>query len=75
MESVRAEIMAHLYELKQQIAVAQYYEELYNQMACDNYLSSQTKNPELEKLLQENQPTPQSTPQATRQPTMGPAYR
>ncbi len=58
LESVRAEIMAHLYEMKQQIAMAQYYDELYRQMACDNYLSSQSQHPELEKRLQENATLP-----------------
>lgn len=61
LESVRTEIMAYLYDLKQQIAVAQYYEELYNQMACDNYLKQQSKNPELERALQQNAPGGQAT--------------
>jgi hypothetical protein len=58
---VKADLVADIFEKKQNIAVAQYYENLFNQAAFDNYLTGESRNPEIEKTIRETVPPKQAT--------------
>jgi parvulin-like peptidyl-prolyl isomerase len=48
---VKADLVADIFEKKQNIAIAKYYENLFNQAAIDNYLTKESRNPEIEKAM------------------------
>ena len=50
-DEVRAELIAAIYVKKQEIIIAQYYQELESQTAVDNYLTGESRNPEVERAM------------------------
>jgi len=56
-EDVRVDIIADLFEKKQQIIMAMYFEKLCDQAVFENYLTGESQNPTLEKAkrVEENQ--------------------
>ncbi|MDR2439913.1 MAG: peptidylprolyl isomerase [Planctomycetaceae bacterium] len=48
---VKADLVADIFEKKQNIAVAKYYENLLHHAAIDNYLTGESRNPEIEKAM------------------------
>jgi parvulin-like peptidyl-prolyl isomerase len=64
---VKADLVADIFEKKQNIAVAKYYENLFNQAAIDNYLTNESRNPEIEKAIRETENPKQATGITTKQ--------
>lgn len=60
---VETDLAADIFDKKQRIAVEGYYENLFKQAAFDNYLTGESRNPQIEKAIQENGTAPA---QATR---------
>ncbi|MDR1268550.1 MAG: peptidylprolyl isomerase [Planctomycetaceae bacterium] len=58
---VKADLVADIFEKKQNIAVEKFYENLFNQAAIDNYLTGESRNPEIEKAIRETEKTKQAT--------------
>jgi parvulin-like peptidyl-prolyl isomerase len=58
---VKADLVADIFEKKQNIAVAKCYENLFGQAAIDNYLTGESRNPEIEKAIRETETTKQAT--------------
>jgi parvulin-like peptidyl-prolyl isomerase len=58
---VKADLIADIFEKKQNIAITRYYENLFNQAAIDNYLTKESRNPEIEKVIHETESTKQAT--------------
>jgi parvulin-like peptidyl-prolyl isomerase len=52
---VKTDLVADIFEKKQNIAITKYYENLYNQAAIDNYLTKESRNPEIEKAIRETE--------------------
>ena len=52
-EDVKADLVADIFEKKQQMIVARYFEKLYEQAALDNYLTGESQNPALEKAIRD----------------------
>lgn len=50
---VKADIVADIFEKKQKAAVTAYYDVLYKNAAFDNYLTGESRNPQVEKAMQE----------------------
>jgi len=48
---VRAELVADLFEKIERLVIAQYYQELEMQTAVDNYLTGESRNPEVERAM------------------------
>jgi len=55
LEEVQAELVAHIFEKKQQMMIARYFEKLNEQTVFVNYLTGESQNPALEKAIQEGQ--------------------
>lgn len=56
---VRQDLIADIFSKKQKIAIAQCYEDLQAKTAVDNYMTGESRNPEVEKELQkEASPAP-----------------
>ena len=53
-EEVRAELQMHIFEKKQQIVIARYFERLLKEAVWTNYLSGESQNPALEKAMQDD---------------------
>lgn len=51
---VKADILADIFDKKQKIAVARCYENLYNQAAIDNYLTGESRNPQIDQAVRES---------------------
>ncbi|MDR2116917.1 MAG: peptidylprolyl isomerase [Planctomycetaceae bacterium] len=58
---VKTDLVADIFEKKQNIAVAKYYENLFNRAAIDNYLTGESRNPEIEKAIRKAETTQQTT--------------
>jgi len=52
-EDVRADIIADIFEKKQQITIAMYFQKLQSQAVWDNYLTGESQNPGVEKANRE----------------------
>jgi parvulin-like peptidyl-prolyl isomerase len=50
-EDVKVDLVANIFEKKQQIIVARYFEKLHEQTVFDNYLTNESQNPALEKAM------------------------
>ena len=57
-DEVRVDLLAHVFERKQQIIVARYFEQLRQQVVIENYLTRESQNPQLEKAMR-NEMNPQ----------------
>jgi parvulin-like peptidyl-prolyl isomerase len=60
-DEVKADLVADIFEKKQNIVITKYYENLFNQAAIDNYLTNESRNPEIEKAIRETETTKQAT--------------
>jgi parvulin-like peptidyl-prolyl isomerase len=52
MEEVKVDLVANLFERKQQIIVSRYFGELYKQAVWNNYLTGESRNPVSERAVQ-----------------------
>jgi len=52
-EDVKADLVADIFEKKQQMIIARYFEKLYEQATWDNYLKGESRNPALERAMRE----------------------
>ena len=52
-EAVQADLISDIFEKKQQMIIARYFEKLYEQASFDNYLTGESKNPTLERAVRE----------------------
>jgi len=50
---VKADLVADIFEKKQQMIIARYFEKLYEQATWDNYLKGESRNPALERAMRE----------------------
>lgn len=57
-KEVETDLAADIFDKKQRIAVERYYENLFNQTAFDNYLTGETRNPQIEKAIRDNESGP-----------------
>ena len=53
MEDVRIDLIADIFEKRQQMVMTRYFEQLYAQAVFDNYLSGVSQNPALEKAARD----------------------
>ena len=52
-EDVRTDLIADIFEKKQQVLISRYFEKLYEQAVLDNYLTGESQNPALERAIRE----------------------
>ncbi|MCL2742729.1 MAG: peptidylprolyl isomerase [Planctomycetaceae bacterium] len=49
---VKIDLAADIFEKKQKLAIASFYEDIFNKAAIDNYLTNESRNPQVEKAIQ-----------------------
>jgi parvulin-like peptidyl-prolyl isomerase len=58
---VKTDLVADIFEKKQNIVITKYYENLFNHAAIDNYLTQESRNPEIEKAIRETEQNKKAT--------------
>ena len=56
-EEVRVDLIADIFEKKQQMTIARYFEKLYEQAVWNNYLTGESHNPTMQRATPEGTPT------------------
>lgn len=62
-DDVKVDLMADIFDKKQKLVIEKYYDILYNQAAFDNYLTGESRNPQIEKdIRSQNNPVQATMP-------------